>query len=83
MAELGVPVPQKPRRAPGLGDPELGQLRYWVPDNFWQGGHSPPFDPPGGVHAGVGHVNHCLTGLVVTSGDNQFATAVPVGQNGA
>jgi hypothetical protein len=31
----------------GLGDPILGQLRYRVPDNFWQGG-TPPFDPPGG-----------------------------------
>ena len=35
------------------------------------------------VHAGVGHVNHCLTERVATNGDNQIATAVPVGQNGA
>ena len=35
------------------------------------------------VHAGVGRVNHCLTGGVVTNGDNQLATAVTVGQNGA
>ena len=34
-------VTLKPRRAPGLGDPIMGQLRYRVPDNFWQGGHSP------------------------------------------
>jgi hypothetical protein len=35
------------------------------------------------VHAGVGRVNHCLTEIVATNGDNQIATAVPVGQNGA
>jgi len=34
------------------------------------------------VHAGVGHVNHCLTERVVTNGDKQLAAAVPVGQNG-
>jgi hypothetical protein len=25
---------------PGLGDPKSGQLRYRVPDNFWQGKRS-------------------------------------------
>ena len=32
------------------------------------------------VHAGVGRVNHFLTEWVATNGDNQIATAVPVGQ---
>ena len=31
------------------------------------------------VHAGVGRVNHFLTEWVATNGDNQIATAVPVG----
>jgi hypothetical protein len=35
------------------------------------------------VHAGVGRVNHRLTESVATNGDNQIATTVPVGQNGA
>jgi len=52
---LTLPLRGRPRRAslecsstaettpftPGLGDPILGQLRYRVPDNFWQGGLSP------------------------------------------
>ena len=32
------------------------------------------------IHAGVGHVNHCLTESGVTNGDNQIATVVPDGK---
>ena len=35
------------------------------------------------VHAGVGRVNHCLTGRVATNGDKQLVTAVSTGPNGA
>ena len=35
------------------------------------------------VHAGVGHVDHRLTEIAATNGDNQFAIYVSVGHNGA
>ena len=35
------------------------------------------------IYIDVGHVNHRLTEIVATNGDNQFATYVSVGHNGA
>ena len=45
----------------------MGELRYRVPDNFWQGGHSPPFDPPGGAPPLIGdRRNHSSRPVSIT-----------------